>query len=64
MLAARYSDSDPNAKSSVVLKWSALLLLMLDAVSTDLVHHQPEAQHPKIFSYPQAQPADYPILSE
>jgi hypothetical protein len=24
-------------------------------------HHQPEAQHPKIFSYPQAGPADYPI---
>jgi hypothetical protein len=26
-------------------------------------HHQPEAQHPKIFSYPQAGPADYPIFS-
>jgi hypothetical protein len=25
-------------------------------------HHQPEAQHPKIFSYPQAGLADYPIL--
>ena len=25
-------------------------------------HHQPEAQHPKIFSYPQAGPADYPIF--
>jgi dienelactone hydrolase len=25
-------------------------------------HHQPEAQHPTIFSYPQAGPADYPIF--
>ena len=25
--------------------------------------HQPEAQHPKSFNYPQAGPADYPILS-
>jgi hypothetical protein len=27
-------------------------------------HHQPEAQHPKIFSYPQAGPADYPIFGQ
>jgi hypothetical protein len=26
---------------------AALLLLMLEAVTTDLVSHQPEAQHPK-----------------
>jgi hypothetical protein len=26
---------------------AALLLLMLEAVTTDLLHHQPEAQHPK-----------------
>jgi hypothetical protein len=26
-------------------------------------HHQPEAQHPKIVSYPQVRPADYPIFS-
>jgi len=26
-------------------------------------HHQPEAQHPTIFSYPQAGQADYPIFS-
>jgi hypothetical protein len=25
-------------------------------------HHQPEAQHPKPFSYPQQRPADYPIF--
>jgi hypothetical protein len=25
-------------------------------------HHQPEAQHPKSFSYPQQRPADYPIF--
>ena len=25
-------------------------------------HHQPEAQHPKIFSYHEAGPADYPIF--
>jgi hypothetical protein len=36
---------------------------MLEAViTTDIVSHQPEAQHPKIFSYPQAGPADYPIF--
>jgi hypothetical protein len=32
---------------------AALLLLMLEAASTASFHHQPEAQHPKIFSYPQ-----------
>jgi hypothetical protein len=53
-------NSKTNAKSGLVLKWSALLLLMLEAVSTDLV----SPQHPKIFSYPQAEPADYLILSE
>jgi hypothetical protein len=26
-------------------------------------HHQPEAQHPKIVSYPQVRPADYPIFT-
>ena len=39
---------------------AALLLLMLEAVITDLVHHQPEAQHP-ISSAIHKPPADYPI---
>jgi hypothetical protein len=39
-----------------------LLLLMLEAVHTDLFHHQPEAQHPKIFSYPQAGPPITPSV--
>src|SRR5579863_5301205 len=34
---------------------AALLLLMLEAAKCETsFHHQPEAQHPKIFSYPQA----------
>jgi hypothetical protein len=41
---------------------AALLLLMLEAVTRTSFHHQPEAQHPKIFSYPQAGPADYTIF--
>jgi hypothetical protein len=40
---------------------AALLLLMLEAVNTDLVfHHQPEAQHPKSSAIHKL-PADYPI---
>jgi hypothetical protein len=42
---------------------AALLLLMLEGRhKRTSFHHQPEAQHPKIFSYPQAGPADYPIF--
>jgi hypothetical protein len=41
---------------------AALLLLMLEAVNTDLVfHHQPEAQHPKSSAIHKL-PADYPIF--
>src|SRR5271154_3134001 len=39
----------------------ALLLLMLEAVTTDLVSPSASSAAPKIFSYPQARPADYPI---
>jgi hypothetical protein len=35
---------------------------MLEAVTTDVVSSQPEAQHPKNFSHPQAGPADYSIF--
>src|SRR5271169_3896374 len=42
----------------------ALLLLMLEAVTTDLVSPSASSAAPKIFSYPQAGPADYPIFFE
>jgi hypothetical protein len=41
---------------------AALLLLMLEAVTTDLVSPSACSAAPKIFSYPQAGPADYPIF--
>src|SRR6476661_1092838 len=50
---------DRNVQSSKMLH-AALLLLMLEAVTTDLVSHQPEAQHPK-YSAIHKLPADYPI---
>src|ERR1019366_1886841 len=41
---------------------AALLLLMFEAVTTDLVSPSASSAAPKIFSYPQAGPADYPIF--
>src|SRR5271170_3339379 len=41
---------------------AALLLLMLEAVTTDLVSPSARSAAPKIFSYPQAGSADYPIF--
>jgi len=35
---------------------------MLEAVTTDLVSPSAWSAAPKIFSYPQAGPADYPIF--
>ena len=40
---------------------AVLLLLMLEAVHADLVHHQPETQHPKSSAIHKL-PADYPIF--
>src|ERR1019366_7996425 len=42
---------------------AALLLLMLEAANADLVSPSACSAAPKIFSYPQAGPADYPICS-
>src|SRR4029079_6706513 len=64
---------DRNVQSGKMLH-AALLLLMLEAVTQDLVspsdlrpytrtsfHHQPEAQHPKSSAIHKT-PADYPIF--
>jgi len=40
---------------------AALLLLMLEAITTDLVFTISCSAAPKIFTYPQAGLADYPI---
>src|SRR5436190_12363385 len=53
---------DRNVQSRKMIH-AALLLLMLEAVNTDLVfHHQPEAQHPKSSAIHKP-PADYPIYA-